>query len=135
MITNKRVLVVEDGPTLTHGEMEYGAGHIAAEKFNAKEIVDPRKFARGSIRETYQKYNHLSDVVPAMGYGEKQMKELEETINSVDCDTVVIGTPIDLGRLLSIEKPTVRVTYDLEEQGSLTLEDILDDFIEKHKVK
>jgi predicted GTPase len=132
LITDKRVLIVEDGPTLTHGDMEYGAGYIAAQKYHAREIVDPRSFAKGSINDTYQKYKHLSAVLPAMGYGKKQMKELEETINSVDCDTVVIGTPIDLGRLLSIKKPSVRVTYDLEEQGELSLDEMIDGFIKKH---
>ncbi len=135
LITDKRVLVVEDGPTLTHGEMEYGAGHIAAQKYQAREIIDPRPFARGSINTIYQKYRHLSDVLPAMGYGQKQMRELEETINSADCDTVIIGTPIDLGRLLSIEKPTVRVTYELEEQGHPSLEEIIDNFLESRIAK
>ncbi|MHA1993788.1 MAG: cyclic 2,3-diphosphoglycerate synthase [Candidatus Hodarchaeales archaeon] len=130
LIFNKRVLVVEDGPTLTHGEMKYGAGHIAAQQYKAKEIIDPRPFAIGSIKKTYQKYKHLSDVLPAMGYGEKQMKELEETINASDCETVVIGTPINLGRLLSIKKPTIRVTYDLEEQGKPSLVEIITEVLQ-----
>ncbi|MHA2053840.1 MAG: cyclic 2,3-diphosphoglycerate synthase [Candidatus Hodarchaeales archaeon] len=125
LITDKRVLVVEDGPTLTHGEMKFGAGYLAARKYGAKEIINPKSFAVGSIKAIYEKYSHLSDVLPAMGYGEKQMKELEETINSSDCETVVIGTPIDLGRLLSIEKPSVRVKYEIEEQGDLTLQKIV----------
>ncbi|MCK5257470.1 MAG: GTPase [Deltaproteobacteria bacterium] len=131
LILNKRVLVVEDGPTLTHGGMKYGAGHIAAKQYKAKEIIDPRPFAMGSIKTTYQKYKHLSDVLPAMGYGEKQMKELGDTINASDCDTVVIGTPINLGRLLSINKPSIRVTYDLEVQGQPSLKEIITDVIKK----
>ena len=131
MILNKRVLVVEDGPTLTHGGMKYGAGHIAAKQYKAKEIIDPRPFAIGSIKTTYQKYKHLSDVLPAMGYGEKQMKELEDTINASDCDTVVIGTPINLGRLLSIKKPSIRVSYDLEEQGTPSLEQLITEVLQK----
>jgi predicted GTPase len=125
LIKNKRVLVVEDGPTLTHGEMKFGAGYLAAQKYGAKEIINPKSFAVGSIKATYEKYTHLSEVLPAMGYGKKQMKELEDTINSSDCDTVVIGTPIDLGRLLSIHKPSVRVRYDIEEQGDLTLQKVV----------
>jgi len=132
LITGKKVLIVEDGPTLTHGEMKYGAGHIAAKKFKAKEIVDPRPFAVGSIKKTYEKYTHLEDVLPAMGYGEKQMKELEETINASDCDTVIIGTPIDLGRLLEIKRPHVRVKYELEETGSLNLEEIVKKFLQDY---
>ena len=132
LIKDKRVLVVEDGPTLTHGNMKYGAGYIAAKKYKAKEIIDPRRFAIGSIKATYQKYPHLTNILPAMGYGENQMKELEETINAVDCDTVIIGTPIDLGRLLSIKLPSVRVTYDLEEQGSPSLEDIVKKFLKNN---
>ena len=112
-VKGKRVLVVEDGPTLTHGEMTYGAGHVAARKFGAKKIVDPRPFAVGSIKKTFQKYSHMTDILPAMGYGAKQMKELEKSINAVKCDVVLIGTPIDLARMMKINKPTVRVTYDL----------------------
>lgn len=116
IVRGKRVLVVEDGPTLTHGEMRYGAGHIAAERFGAKEIVDPRPYAKGSISGVYKKYGHLTDILPAMGYGEAQMAELEETINAVPCDLVLIGTPIDLSQVCDIKHPTVRVTYDLQEQ-------------------
>jgi predicted GTPase len=116
IVRGKRVLVVEDGPTLTHGEMRYGAGHIAAKKFGAKEIVDPRPYAKGSIRGVYKKYGHLTDILPAMGYGEAQMAELEETINAVPCDLVLIGTPIDLSQVCDIKHATVRVTYDLQEQ-------------------
>jgi predicted GTPase len=132
LIKDKRVLVVEDGPTLTHGNMKYGAGYIAAKKYEAKEIIDPRQFAIGSIKATYQKYPHLTNILPAMGYGEKQMKELEATINAADCETVIIGTPIDLGRLLTIKLPSVRVTYDLDEQGSPSLEDIIKDFLKRN---
>ncbi len=117
IINGQRVLVVEDGPTLTHGEMAYGAGVVAAQKFGAAELVDPRPFAIGSIKATFEKYTTTGTVLPAMGYGEAQMRELEETINATDCDLVVIATPIDLGRLLKLTKPSVRVTYDLEEAG------------------
>lgn len=116
LVRGKRVLVVEDGPTLTHGEMKYGAGHVAAQEQGAAEIVEPRPFAVGTIRDTFEKYTHVHEVLPAMGYGDKQMSELEQTINAVDCDSVIIGTPIDLGRMLKINKPTTRVTYELEEQ-------------------
>ncbi len=115
-IRGKRVLVVEDGPTLTHGNMRYGAGHIAAQKYGAAEIIDPRPFAVGSIRETFAKYDHLSDVLPAMGYGKKQMDELAETINRSDAELVLVGTPIDLCRTLEINKPALRVRYELAER-------------------
>ena len=124
-IEGKRVLVVEDGPTLTHGGMAFGAGWIAAERFGAKEIVDPRPFAVGSIREVYIKYPSTGKVLPAMGYGDAQIGELEETINASDVDLVIIGTPIDLGRILKIDKPTVRVRYDLESTGDPTLKDVI----------
>jgi len=131
LIRGKRVLVVEDGPTLTHGGMKYGAGYVAAKKFGAREIVDPRPYAVGSIVETYEKYKHLGAILPAMGYGKRQIKELEETINRADADVVVIGTPIDLRRVLNINKPAVRVRYELEEIGQPKLYDILKDFVEK----
>lgn len=131
MIKGKRVLVVEDGPTLTHGEMRYGAGYVAAKKFGASEIIDPRPFAVGSIIDTYKKYSHLDSILPAMGYGEKQMKELEETINNSDADLVIIGTPIDLRRVTKLNKPAVRVTYKLQEIGKPNLEDILKEFLQK----
>jgi predicted GTPase len=124
-IEGKRVLVVEDGPTLTHGGMAFGAGWIAAERFGAKEIIDPRAFAVGSIREVYNKYPSTGKVLPAMGYGDSQIGELEETINASDVDLVIIGTPIDLGRILKIDKPTVRVRYDLESMGDPTLKDVI----------
>jgi predicted GTPase len=124
-IRGKRVLVIEDGPTLTHGEMAYGAGWVAARRFGAAEIIDPRPFAIGSIRETYAKYPTTGDVLPAMGYGDKQIKELEQTIAGSDAELVLIGTPIDLSRLLKISKPFLRVRYDLQIVGKPTLEPIL----------
>jgi predicted GTPase len=116
-VKGKRVLVVEDGPTLTHGEMKYGAGHVAARQNGAAAIVDPRRFAVGSIKKTFDKYTHVTEVLPAMGYGKKQMSELEQTINAADCDLVLIGTPIDLGRLLKLNKPSLRVTYELDKKA------------------
>ena len=127
IVKGKRVLVIEDGPTLTHGEMRYGAGTIGAKKFGAVELVDPRPYAVGSIAETFRKYSHIEALLPAMGYGENQVKELEETIRAVDCEAIVIGTPIDLRRLISIEKPSVRVTYELQEIGKPDLQDVLAD--------
>ncbi len=124
-IRGKRVLVVEDGPTLTHGEMAYGAAWVAARRFGAGEIVDPRPYAVGSIAATYRKYPTTGAVLPAMGYGEAQMRELEETINRAEVDLVLIGTPIDLGRLMKINKPTQRVRYELQEIGVPTLSGLL----------
>ncbi len=124
-IRGKRVLVVEDGPTLTHGGMAYGAGWFAAKRFGAAEIVDPRPYAVGSIRETYAKYPNTGAVLPAMGYGKEQIRELEETINRADADLVIVGTPIDLRRLMKINKPSDRVRYELQIIGTPTLEDIL----------
>ncbi|GAB4548205.1 MAG: cyclic 2,3-diphosphoglycerate synthase [Anaerolineales bacterium] len=124
-IRGKRVLVVEDGPTLTHGEMAYGAGYIAARRFGAKEIVDPRPFAVKSIAATYVKYPKTGIILPAMGYGEAQTRDLEATINASDVDLVIIGTPIDLSRIMKINKPTQRVRYELQEIGQPTLQDIL----------
>ncbi len=132
LITGKRVLVVEDGPTLTHGEMKIGAGIIAAERLGAKEIVEARPFAVGSLIDTFNKYQHIENVLPAMGYGEQQLKDLEETINNTDCDSVIIGTPMDLTRIISINKPTTRVHYELDEISTPNLNDILKDFIQKH---
>ena len=125
LIKGKRVLVVEDGPTLTHGEMEYGAGMIAAWDFGAKEIIDPRPFTVDSISQTFKKYPKIGKLLPAMGYGDEQIKDLEDTINKTDCDSVIIGTPIDLGRILKINKPSTRVRYELQEIGSLTIEKVL----------
>ncbi len=124
-IKGKRVLVVEDGPTLTHGGMAYGAGWVAARRFGAAEIVDPRPYAVGTILETYNKYPTTGDVLPAMGYGDAQIRELEKTINNAEVDLVVIGTPIDLSRLMKINKPTQRVRYELQIIGQPTLEDLL----------
>ena len=124
-IRGKRVLVVEDGPTLTHGGMKYGAGYVAARRFGAAEIVDPRPFAVKSIAATYEKYPDTGAILPAMGYGRQQMQDLEETINRSDVDLVIIGTPIDLNRVIKINKPTQRVRYELQEIGQPTLEDIL----------
>jgi len=126
-IRGKRVLVIEDGPTLTHGGMAYGAGFVAARRFGAAEIVDPRPFAVKSIAATYQKYPKTGPILPAMGYGEAQMKDLEETIKASDVDLVIIGTPIDLTRVIKIDKPYQRVRYELQEIGQPTLEDILKD--------
>ena len=124
-LQGKRVLVVEDGPTLTHGEMAYGAGFVAAQRYGAAEIVDPRPFAVGSIRETFACFPNTGPVLPAMGYGQQQMRELEETINRAQADLVIIGTPIDLARLLDLNKPTQRVRYELQEIGRPTLADLL----------
>ncbi len=125
MIKGKRVLVVEDGPTVTHGEMSFGAGYIAAQLGGASEIIDPRPFAVGSIIDTYKKYPTTGDVLPAMGYSAKQIAELEQTIDNSDADVVVIGTPIDLRRVIKIDKPATRVKYELQEIGKPTLEDII----------
>ena len=128
LLMGKRVLVIEDGPTVTHGEMRYGAGTIMARKCGAAELVDPRPYAVGSIAQTFKKYPHVERLLPAMGYGTQQVKELEKTIGLVPCDAVVIGTPIDLRRLIRFKVPAVRVRYDLQEIGSPTLEDVLSDF-------
>ncbi len=125
LIGGKRVLVVEDGPTITHGGMPYGAGKVAAEKFGAAALVDGRPFARGSIRETYEKYPHIGELLPAMGYYPEQVRELEETINASDADVVLIGTPFDLARLIRIDKPTAKVVYELADMDSPTLADEL----------
>jgi predicted GTPase len=126
-IRGKRVLVIEDGPTLTHGEMKYGAGWVAARRFGAAQIVDPRPFAVGTIAETYQKYPSTGPILPAMGYGDAQIKDLENTINHSDVDLVISATPIDLTRVINVTKPMKRVRYELEEIGQPTLEDILKD--------
>ncbi len=126
VIRDKRVLVIEDGPTLTHGGMRFGAGTIAAERFAAQEIIDPRPHTVDSITKIYEKYPKIGRLLPAMGYGEKQINDLQETVNRVDCDGVVIGTPINLERLLSFEVPVTRVYYELQEIGSPTLVDLLE---------
>jgi len=125
LINGKKVLVVEDGPTLTHGNMAYGAGMIAAERLGAEEMIDPRPYAVGSIVKTFENYPHLGAVLPAVGYGKEQVRELEETINATPCDIVLIGTPIDLRRVLHLNKPAVRAKYELQEIGTPTLEDVL----------
>ncbi len=129
LILGKTALVVEDGPTLTHGEMTYGAGMVAAEKYGAADVVDPRPFTVGSITETFEKYPDIGELLPAMGYGDQQMKDLEETIAKTKCEVVIIGTPIDLRRIIDIKQPSVRVTYDLQEIGHPTLVDVLKPFL------
>ncbi len=128
IIMDAKVLVVEDGPTLTHGEMTYGAGIVAAEKYGAKEFVDPREAAVETIADTFEKYPDIGILLPAMGYGKQQIKDLEDTINAVDCDVVIIATPIDLRRIVKINKPAVQVKYELQEIGHPTIEDVLKDF-------
>ena len=136
VIRGKRVLVVEDGPTLTHGEMSIGAGTVAAKRYGAKELVNPRQWAKGRIIETYEHYPHIAEnnLLPAMGYGEQQLKDLEATINAVDCEAVVIATPMDLNRIIKINKPNTRVYYDLQEIGEPTLDTVLGEFCKKHKL-
>jgi predicted GTPase len=131
LIRNKRVLVVEDGPTLTHGGMKIGAGMVAARKHGAREMVDPRPYLVGKLKRTFETYPDIGTLLPAMGYGEEQLKDLEATINNTDCDSVIIGTPIDLGRILNINKPYTRVFYDLHEIGKPDLDEVLDDFLKK----
>ena len=134
LIKGKKVLVLEDGPTLTHGEMKIGAAMVAALKYGASEIVDPRPFLAGSLIDTFKKYPEIGTLLPAMGYNKEQLKDLETTINNTDCELVIIGTPIDLNRIIKINKPTVRVFYDLQEIGEPDLKTILDDFINKIKI-
>lgn len=131
LIKGKRVLVVEDGPTLTHGEMKLGAGTVAARKYGARELVDPRPFVVGKLAETFETYPNIGLLLPAMGYGEQQIADLEKTINNTDCETVVIATPIDLQRIVKINKPSTKVDYDLEEIGRPKLSDVLGDFVKK----
>lgn len=131
VIRDRRVLVIEDGPTLTHGEMSYGAGVLTARRFGAREILDPRPYAVGSLREAFAAYPHIGPLLPAMGYGDQQMRELEETINRVPCEAVLIATPVDLRRILRIHHPTCRVTYELEEIGPVTLREVLCDFLSR----
>lgn len=134
LVKGKRVLVVEDGPTLTHGEMKIGAGVVAAQKFGAAGFVDPRPYTVGRLSETFEMYPSIGVVLPAMGYGEQQLRDLEATINRTDCDAVVIGTPIDLSRIIKIDKPTTRVHYNLQEIGRPNLDEVLEDFVSKHKL-
>jgi len=131
LIKGKRVLVVEDGPTLTHGGMTIGAGTVAAEKYGALECVDPRPYIVGKLIETFETYPKIGSLLPAMGYGEQQVRDLEATINNTECDTVIVGTPINLNRVVNIRKPSTRVYYDLQEIGDPTLATVLDEFLER----
>jgi len=133
LIKNKRVLVVENGPTVTHGNMPFGAATIAAKKLGAKEIVDPKPYAVGSIKETYQQYQHLGKVLPAVGYSERQIAELKTTIDKTPCDVILVGTPVDLSRITRLNKPAVRVKYDLQIIGPISLEKIIDNFLKGNK--
>jgi len=130
-IKNKKVLVVEDGPTLTHGEMDYGAGYVAAKQYGAKEIVDPRAYAVGTIKTVYENFKQLEDILPAMGYGDEQMAELKDSINAVPADLVIVGTPIDLAAHLKFNKPSVRVTYSLRERTTPGLQSLLEKMLKK----
>jgi len=132
-IKGKRVLVVEDGPTLTHGEMTFGAAHVAARQFGAAEIIDPRPYAVGSMRGVYEKYRHLTDILPAMGYGDQQVRDLKATIDAVPCDLVLVGTPFDLSRLFETKHPMMRVSYALDQASTDELAKILDRFLDTHK--
>jgi predicted GTPase len=129
LIKGKKVLVIEDGPTLTHGGMKYGAGVMAALKFGAADLVDPRQWAVGKIARTFARYPEVGHLLPAMGYGEEQVRDLEKTVAKVECDAVIIGTPIDLQRIIKIKQPAVRVTYSLAEIGKPDLKDVLADFL------
>jgi len=134
LIRGKRVLVVEDGPTLTHGEMKIGAGVVAALKFGAAELVDPRPYTVGRLSETFRIYPNIGTLLPAMGYGDEQIRDLEKSIENTPCDAVVIATPIDLSRIVKINKPVVKVGYDLQEIGTPNLTGILDEFVKKHNL-
>ncbi len=135
LIRGKKVLVVEDGPTLTHGEMKIGAGIVAARKFGAAQLVDPRPYITGRLSETFRLYPEIGTLLPAMGYGEQQLRDLEATINNTSCDSVIIATPIDLNRIIKINKPSTRVYYDLQEIGSPNLSEVIDDFVVKFNLK
>jgi predicted GTPase len=132
IIGGKRVLVIEDGPTVTHGDMTTGAAKVAATKFGAAELVDPRPYLRGSLVDMFELYPHLTDILPAEGYGGQMLKDMEDTVNAVDCDAVIVGTPIDLARIIDIEKPSTRVYYDLQEIGQPTLTDVVEEFASAH---
>ena len=132
VVGGKRVLVIEDGPTLTHGGMKMGAGVVAAHQNGATELVDPRPFLVGRLQETFEAYPEIGTILPAMGYGEEQLRDLEATINATDCDAVVIGTPIDLNRIVHIDKPNTRVFYDLAEMSRPDLSDLLGEFVARH---
>ena len=135
IIKGKKVLVVEDGPTLTHGGMKIGAGTVAAKKYGAKELIDPRPFTVGKLSETFKIYPNIGTLLPAMGYSDQQLKDLEETINKTDCEAVVIGTPIDLSRIIKIDKPKTRVYYDLQEIGDPNLEQVIGEFVKSNNLK
>jgi len=134
LVKGKNVLVVEDGPTLTHGDMKIGAGTVAAQRFGAAGFVDPRPYTVGKLKETFETYPNIGKLLPAMGYGEQQLKDLETTINKTECDSVVIGTPIDLNRIINIKKPSTRVYYNLQEIGRPNLVEVLDDFLKNNKI-
>jgi predicted GTPase len=127
-----RVLAIEDGPTLTHGEMSFGAGVVAAQNQGAAELVDPRPYAVGSLREVFAHFRHIGSLLPAMGYSPKQLAELETTIRNTPCDVVVVGTPVDLGKVIRISQPTARVTYDVVERTPLTLAQVVREFVAEH---
>ena len=131
LVAGKSVLVIEDGPTLTHGEMKFGAGTVAAQKFGAAKIIDPRPYTTGEIKKTYESYPNIGVLLPAMGYSDRQIRDLETTINRVPCDVVIVGTPIDLNRIIKIKKPALRVTYELEEIGEPSLRTILREFTQR----
>lgn len=135
IIKGKRVLVIEDGPTVTHGDMTTGAAKVAAMKFGAAELVDPRPFLKGSLVKMFELYPHITDMLPAEGYGGEMLKDMEDTVNAVDCDAVIVGTPIDLARIINIKKPSTRVYYDLQEIGRPTLGDVLEDFVKAQGLK
>jgi predicted GTPase len=135
LIRGKRVLVIEDGPTLTHGEMKIGAGTVAAQKYGAAEMVDPRPFTVGKLTTTFQIYPNIGTLLPAMGYGDQQLQDLEATINRTDCDSVIIATPIDLNRIIKITKPNTRVYYDLQEIGDPNFDQVLDQFVKDHHLQ
>ncbi len=135
VINGKRVLVIEDGPTLTHGEMKIGAGTVAAQRYGATELVDPRPYTVGRMAETFKIYPNIGTLLPAMGYGAQQLKDMETTVNKTDCDSVIVATPIDLSRIINIKKPNTRVYYDLQEIGTPNLEEIVAQFVKKHNLK
>jgi len=134
VVKGKQVLAIEDGPTLTHGEMKIGAAVVAAQKFGAAGFVDPRPYAVGRLAETFEIYPDIGVLLPAMGYGEQQLADLETTIDQTECDGVVIGTPIDLGRIIKIDKPATRVYYNLQEIGRPNLTEVLEEFTKKHNL-
>jgi predicted GTPase len=131
-VRGARALVIEDGPTLTHGQMTHGAGVIAARQAGAAELVDPRPYAVGSLRDVFARFTHIGRLLPAMGYSKTQLGELEETIRRTPCDVVIIATPMDLARIVRISQPTVRVTYDVVERSSLTLSQVVHEFVAEH---